>query len=223
MKFTMTSDDGSKNVQLRSMTSEMSSLSRSDGSALLNQGDTSVLVAVYGPAEVKVMKELIDRATVEVVYKPKVGIPGCAEKLQERLVRNSCEAVMLSTLHPRTSINIVVQEMQNSGSLTSCCINAACLALLDAGVPMKSTVAAVQCTIDESDNIVVDPTPKEERDATATLIFAFESVDKNVVLAKGSGEFSNEQYHRCLVACQTAATDVFAMYRTALERKLSKV
>ena len=38
-------------------------------------GDTSVLAAVYGPAEVKVSKEIYDRATLEVVIQTKVGLP----------------------------------------------------------------------------------------------------------------------------------------------------
>lgn len=38
-------------------------------------GDTSVLAGVYGPAEVKVSKEIYDRATLEVVMQPKVGLP----------------------------------------------------------------------------------------------------------------------------------------------------
>uniref|UniRef100_A0A8C0H9Q7 Uncharacterized protein n=1 Tax=Chelonoidis abingdonii TaxID=106734 RepID=A0A8C0H9Q7_CHEAB len=47
-------------------------LGRPDGSA----GDTSVLAGLYGPAEVKISKELYDKATVEVLLKPKVGLPG---------------------------------------------------------------------------------------------------------------------------------------------------
>lgn len=39
-------------------------------------GDTTVLAAVYGPVEVKLSKENVARANVEVTYKPKVGIPG---------------------------------------------------------------------------------------------------------------------------------------------------
>lgn len=42
----------------------------------LSAGDTSVLAGVYGPAEVKVSKEIYDRATLEVVMQPKVGLPG---------------------------------------------------------------------------------------------------------------------------------------------------
>lgn len=39
-------------------------------------GDTSILAGVYGPAEVKVSKEIYDRATVEVLIQPKMGLPG---------------------------------------------------------------------------------------------------------------------------------------------------
>jgi hypothetical protein len=32
------------------------------------------MAAVYGPGEVKIMKELAEKAYVSVVYKPRVGI-----------------------------------------------------------------------------------------------------------------------------------------------------
>lgn len=34
-----------------------------------------MLAGVYGPAEVKVSKEIYDRATLEVLIQPKVGLP----------------------------------------------------------------------------------------------------------------------------------------------------
>jgi len=35
-----------------------------------------VIAAAYGPAEVRASKELIDKATLDVVFRPKVGMPG---------------------------------------------------------------------------------------------------------------------------------------------------
>lgn len=40
------------------------------------QGPTQLIAAAYGPAEVKASKEIIDKATLEVIFKPKVGLPG---------------------------------------------------------------------------------------------------------------------------------------------------
>lgn len=42
--------------------------------------------------------------------------------------------------------------------MLACSINAACLALINAGVPMKFTIAAVNCMIQEgNDAIILDP------------------------------------------------------------------
>lgn len=45
-------------------------------------GDTSILAGVYGPAEVKVSKEIYDRATVEVLIQPKMGLPSMSFHLK---------------------------------------------------------------------------------------------------------------------------------------------
>lgn len=39
-----------------------------------------MLAGVYGPAEVKVSKEIYDRATLEVLIQPKVGLPSKQKK-----------------------------------------------------------------------------------------------------------------------------------------------
>lgn len=46
------------------------------GLSSLSPGDTSVLAGLYGPAEAKISKELPDRAALEVLLRPKVGLPG---------------------------------------------------------------------------------------------------------------------------------------------------
>ena len=48
-------------LELRALSCELGLLERADGSARVLQGDTSVLCAVYGPAEVKSSKEECDR------------------------------------------------------------------------------------------------------------------------------------------------------------------
>ena len=45
-------------------------------SCAVSPGDTSVLAGVYGPAEVKVRKEIFNKATLEVILRPKIGLPG---------------------------------------------------------------------------------------------------------------------------------------------------
>lgn len=47
-----------------------------EASPAVSPGDTSVLAGVYGPAEVKVSKEIFNKATLEVILRPKIGLPG---------------------------------------------------------------------------------------------------------------------------------------------------
>eukprot|EP00118_Oscarella_pearsei_P006592 m.30014 g.30014 ORF g.30014 m.30014 type:complete len:128 (+) comp31282_c0_seq8:44-427(+) len=107
-------------MDLRSLSAEQSLLSRADGSARFSHGLTSVLVSVYGPVEVKQSKEKLNRATINVEFKPNSGIRGCAERLIEKVLRETCEAVVLSTLHPRSAVNIVVQLEHDDGSVSLC-------------------------------------------------------------------------------------------------------
>ena len=53
---------------------KLSCLSKPDGSAEFSVNNTCQMAAVYGPGEVKIMKELAEKAYVSVSYKPRVGI-----------------------------------------------------------------------------------------------------------------------------------------------------
>ncbi|NWS50479.1 EXOS5 protein, partial [Probosciger aterrimus] len=102
---------------LRPFSCELGPLSRPDGSAAFLQGDTSVLAALYGPAEAKGNRELPERAALEVLLRPKVGLPGVVERSREQLLRQTCEAVLLGRLHPRSSISLVLQVLGDAGSV----------------------------------------------------------------------------------------------------------
>ncbi|XP_008581518.1 PREDICTED: exosome complex component RRP46 [Galeopterus variegatus] len=207
---------------LRHFACEQNLLSRPDGSASFLQGDTSVLAGVYGPAEVKVSKEIFNKATLEVILRPKIGLPGVAEKSRERLIRNTCEAVVLGALHPRTSITVVLQVISDAGSLLACCLNAACMALVDTGVPMRALFCGVTCALDSDGTLVLDPTAKQEKEARAVLTFALDSVEQKLLMSTTKGLYSNAELQQCLAAAQAASQHVFRFYRESLQRRYSK-
>ncbi|XP_074872413.1 exosome complex component RRP46 [Carettochelys insculpta] len=207
---------------LRPFSCELGLLSRPDGSAAFLQGDTSVLAGLYGPAEVKVSRELYDQATLEVLLKPKVGLPGVFEKNREQLIRKTCEAVILGTLHPRTSITIVLQVISDAGSLLACCLNAACMGLMDAGLPMKCLFCGVTCAVDAAGTVSLDPTARQEKEARAVLTFAISSVEQCVIMSSTRGTCSVEELQQCIAAAQRAASTIFRFYRACMCRKYSK-
>ncbi|XP_028680752.2 exosome complex component RRP46 [Erpetoichthys calabaricus] len=208
--------------RLREFGCEQNLLSRPDGSASFVQGDTTVVVGIYGPAEVKVSKESYDRATLEVILKPKVGLPGVAERSREQFIRETCEAALLTALHPRTSIVLILQVIHDDGSLLSCCLNSACMAAMDAGLNMRCLFCGVTCAIDLDGNIILDPTAKQEKESRAVLTFAIDSVERQVMMSSTKGAFTTAEFHQSIAICQKAAESIFQFYRDSVGRRYSK-
>lgn len=208
---------------LREYGNEQSLLSRPDGSSTFVQGDTSILAGVYGPAEVKVSKEIYDRATVEVLIQPKIGLPSVRERAREQCVRETCEAALLLTLHPRSSLTLILQVIHDDGSLLSCCLNAACMALMDAGLPMSYLFCGVTCAITKEGQIITDPTARQEKESRALLMFAIDSGEQNVLMSTTTGSFSVKELQQCIAISQRASEQIFQFYRDSVKRRYSKI
>ncbi|KAI8361133.1 ribosomal protein S5 domain 2-type protein, partial [Mortierella sp. GBAus27b] len=162
--------------QLRPFFSSQNLLNRADGSAQFDFGGSSVMCSVVGPTEVKIRDEKLDRATIEVVARPLVGLPGVKDKALEHSVRETLEPLILSGLHPRTGIQIVIQTMKDDGCILSTAFNAVILALMDAGIPLKSILGSVTCIVDSrTDQILLDPTLEELSYAKSTHVFVFDN------------------------------------------------
>ena len=46
------------------------------------------------------------------------NFPGVSDRMRESLLRNTCEIALVATLHPRTSISVIIQEVQDSGGVS---------------------------------------------------------------------------------------------------------
>lgn len=61
-----------------------------------------MIAAAYGPAEVRSSKELIDKATLEVVFRPKVGSPGTPKQYDHSYIMVTFEVLTnLGSKYPR--------------------------------------------------------------------------------------------------------------------------
>lgn len=177
--------DGRLPNELRPVRCERGVLNRADGSSRWAQDETCVLVGVFGPRHGGTGKqEDPQRATLEVWWTPKTGQPGVREKYAEALIRRTLDAVVLSSLLPRTRIKITIQEVHDNGSLLACAINATCTALLHAGIPMSSIISAVQCCVNEAGEVVLDPTKQEEQASQASCLTVFPTKPQRVEVGR---------------------------------------
>uniref|UniRef100_A0A673K1V1 Exosome component 4 n=1 Tax=Sinocyclocheilus rhinocerous TaxID=307959 RepID=A0A673K1V1_9TELE len=113
-------------------------------------GSTKALAVVYGPHETRGSrsKSLHDRAVINCQFSTaeRKRRPHGDRKSSEMSLhlKQTFEAAVLTELYPRSQIDIYVKILQADGGNYSACVNAATLALVDAGIPMRDYVCA--CT-----------------------------------------------------------------------------
>jgi exosome complex component RRP46 len=59
----------------------------------------------------------MNKAYMEVSYRPRCGIPGVNERYKEKIIKNICETVILTALYPKSQINIQIQEMDDGSGV----------------------------------------------------------------------------------------------------------
>lgn len=71
-----------------------------------------------GPLEVSPAYLDMNKAYVEVLYRPKSGLPGVNERYKEKIVKSLCETCLITQLYPRTQITVQAQEMDDHGGVS---------------------------------------------------------------------------------------------------------
>ena len=97
---------------LRPLYCQLGYSTKSDGSAQLSQGRTTVLAGVYGPVEVKRNREKPDRMDVEVTLQPRVGQSCVENRTREAMIRDITEACVKLVLHPRAGVNLSIHVLE---------------------------------------------------------------------------------------------------------------
>jgi len=142
------------------------------GSAIMQMGLTIALASVCGPTECsRRSEELTDRAFLDVnvrlapfassagdrrVVKNPAGDRVLVE--QSHLIKRAIEAAVMLHLYPRARIEINILILADDGGRLCTAINAATLALIDAGIPMKDMVCACSAGLggESGDSTLVD-------------------------------------------------------------------
>jgi exosome complex component RRP46 len=220
--------DGRVAAQLRPMASEPGALVRADGSARFAHDQTEVLVSVYGPCEAKRSRERIDGATLELIVRPRMGLPLPADRELEQLLCQTLQHVVLVALHPRTAISIAVQVLANDGALIAAALHGACVALMHAGVPLRGMLGGCTVAVLPDGSMLLDPTAAEEEEARSVVTLAYlirqtaeGAPERQLILSHMRGVCTAEQYEVCKTAAQEAAGASAAFFRQALARSVA--
>ncbi len=161
--------DGREKDMIRSLDVRTGILPRTHGSALFTRGETQALViATLGTARDaqnidELMGEKTDNFLFHYNFPPysvgEIGIVGSPKRREighGRLAKRSMLAMMPNTEDFPYTVRVVSEITESNGSSSMASVCGASLALMDAGVPIKATVAGVAMgLVKEADNFVV--------------------------------------------------------------------
>lgn len=140
-------------------------------------------------------------------------------ELYENYIRSILESVIYLDLHPRTSISVILQEMQDDGCLLSTAVNSACCALIDAGIPMKCMMASVTGYIN-GDDINLDPCKEEiEENPGSSIVFTFESTENRLISITNDGDLTIDQIKNAIKVSSIAATEINNFYHDSMKKR----
>ncbi|KAG5490185.1 hypothetical protein JKF63_00304 [Porcisia hertigi] len=226
--------DGRRPLEARRMVIAFGTLSASDGSCDVTLGQSKVCASVFGPRESLHKQEAkSDKAlvTCEVAVAAFAGEnrrnPQRRNKLSEDIsaaVVQVARSLILLSQYPNSQIHMYVEVLQKDGNEKIACINAACLALIDANIAMRDAVCCINVgLLDEQ--MLVDLTNDELRSQCPVIAAAFTGHDtRNIIWLETTSRLLPESAKRLLECAVQAAKELFeTTIRKALEEHAKKV
>ena len=219
--------DGRAMDELRPIKIEAGVLKRADGSAYVELGMNKVLAAVYGPREMHprhdqqpdtaVLRCYYNMAPFSVDDRKRPG-PDRRSVEISKVTREAFEPVMFLELYPRSVIDVFIEVLEADAGTRTAGINAAAVALADAGVPMRDIISAVAVgKIDGT--IVLDLAKEEDQWGTTDMPVALMPRKKMITLLQMDGHFTEEEFKQALDIAFKGCEQIYEVQRQALRKK----
>lgn len=208
-----------------------------DGSSYLEQGLNKVLVTVNGPQEPlrrgADSSQNMGEIKVNIIASSSSGAehkrrrPGDRRTQElEAIVRQTVEGVVMLDLYPRSEIVITVHVLESDGSVLCCMLNAASLALMDAGIAMSDVLTACSAGV-VLQQVVVDLSQLEQGSGGAYLPVAIKARSEEVVFLQLDSRISVDRLQEVLSAavegCRGLRTMMEAMIKSSMSERLQAV
>ncbi len=215
--------DGRRVDEIRPMTIEMGVLSRADGSCYLEWGNNKILAAVYGPRELHprrlqrpheaLVRYRYNMAAFSVEDRIRPG-PNRRSTEISKVSGEAFESVVMTQYYPGAVIDVMTEVLQADAGTRTAAINAATLALADAGIPMKGLVAA--CAVGKVDGqLVLDLNKPEDNYGDADLPVAM-TQDGEITLLQMDGHLTPDEFKEAIEMVKKGCEQIFEMQREVL-------
>ncbi|MHC1570123.1 MAG: exosome complex exonuclease Rrp41 [Candidatus Syntropharchaeales archaeon] len=219
--------DGRRKDELRPLKIEAGVLKRADGSCYLEHGGNKVMAAVYGPREVH-PRHLHNVTQAIVRYKYNMASfsvderkrPGPDRRSIEisKVSREAMESVVLKERFPRTAIDVFVEVLQSDAGTRAAGINAASVAMADAGIPMKGLVTS--CAFGKIDGeVVLDLCKEEDNYGEADVPVAMIPRTGDITMIQMDGHLTFDEFKEGMKLAIRGCDQIYELQREALIEK----
>ncbi len=225
--------DGRAHDETREIKAEVGVIKNADGSAMFSFGDSVAIAAVYGPREMipshlkdpqkGTLRCYYDMISFSVNERKKPG-PSRRSSEISYVTSMALEPVLQLDSFPNTVIDVFIMIIQADASTRCAGINAASLALANAGLPMTELVSAVSMG-KVAGNILVDLSKDEEdyreegkiKETTDIPISYMPRADK-ISLLQLDGRIKKEELQEAIKAAKKACLKINEIQKEALKK-----
>lgn len=223
--------DGRKLNEMRPMEAHVGVLKKADGSAMFRLGNTVAIAGVFGPRKVYPKhEEEAERAVLRTEYRmspfatTERGRPGLSRRSQEisMVTRESLNSMVFLDEFPKTAIDVHIEILQADASTRCAGINAASLALADAGIPMKDLISS--CSAGKVQNtIVLDVAGKEDTEGELDCALSYYKRKNQITHLQMDGIASREETKKIIALAIEGCNKVYEVQKQALKNKYNLV
>jgi exosome complex component RRP41 len=216
--------DGRTPEQIRDVAIEVNVIGVADGSAKVGFGNTVAYASVYGPRELfpRFMQEsetgiLRTRYNMAPFSVDDRKSPGSDRRSQEisKVMKHALNPVLFLEDFPKVTVDAFVEIVQADGSTRVTGINAASIALVAAGIPMRNMVTA--CSVGKVDGtLVADLNGKEDNFGEADMGFAMVPDTGEVTLLQMDGVLTMDEISKLLKMAEGACKEIYEKQKDAL-------
>ena len=222
--------DGRKLDEMRPTKIEAGVLENADGSCYIEMGKTKVLAGVFGPKEFHPKHK----------QNPQTGVLNCRYRMaafstEDRIRpgpnRRSTEISMVTANaltpslflknFPKTMIELTVEVLQADASTRVAGINAASVALADAGIPMRDLVTSVAVGKVEG-QLLLDVAGKEDTLGETDFPVAMMPRSRKITLMQLDGHLTKDEFKTSMKLANKGIDAMHALQVKALQNRYSK-
>ena len=219
--------DGRKLDEFRPMKAEVGVIPQSKGSATFSFGETKAIAGVQGPGPMhpKGLQEPT-RTILRCHYfmapfaTSERGRPGRSRRSTEisKVVAEALSNVIFLEDYPKTALDVFMEILQANASTRCAALNAASMALAEAGVPMRDIVSSL--SVGKADGeIVLDVAGAEDNFGDVDMAVATVGGGDAFVLLQMDGVITLDEFGTMLEMAKNGCATVYAKQKEALMKR----